>query len=433
MKKIRLIACITVLFMLININAFASFYAVSEYDWRTPSEEAKEACGHLNFYNLFKNDLGNVFWGRNRVFAYEKPVALKALMGRDMTVDVIVKLCEYNLGHELIEAQNCAFTYIPPYSPNEPLPPFRTPLVSVFETSIKKAYGFGLINGVSDKDFGNDGITNQELSVILYRAAKVLGCYNNELKYDLSLLENSGDIAEWALEGISYMFACGILRADFNPTAFMTKEEACMIIHSFALNHGLYAQLDSETIASTEYVRKLPVIGSLDELYMVLNEKESHLIQKAIELFPDAYQTIVFTGEHTKVSADYITSFTADYYDRENKEYATVILYSPKGDFEMKFTEKGIRFSLSVDIDDYDAYKELIKSVINSSPSKELYTYNLEKIRQQAYINAKASASFSLYAEEGDVVPNDIQSVLLVCYNHLYNTIRIEIDDLYRG
>ena len=429
MKKLKTTACITAFFMLINLSASANFFAVSEYNWYTPSEEAAEAVGHLNFYNLFKNDAQ---YKGTRAGAYEHAIGFKLDMGRDMAVDIILKLCEYNLGQELPASQNCTFAPIFQYLP---LSHLRLPrqFASTFEQSIKKAYEFGLINGVSISDFGNHEITNQELAVILYRTAKALDCYKSESKSDLSLMKNFDNISYWALEGVSYMFTNGVVQADFNPTAFSSKEETCMIIHRFALAHNLYTQLASETIDTVEYIATLPTVGSWDGLYAILNENEKQVMQKAIELFPDAYQTIIFVGEHSKLEDAYINSFIVGHDDKENKEYATVALYSPNGDFELKFTERGICFNMNVDIDDYDVYKDLILSIMNLSPNKHLYADKLDKIQQEAYSSTEDIAWFDLYAVNGDIVPNGLQSVLGVSYNRLYNAMRISIDDLYMG
>lgn len=94
----------------------------------------------------------------------------------------------------------------------------------------------GVVTGVGDGAFSPfANVTRQEIAVILYRYAQLAGCNMNQ-PADLSGFEDSGAVASWAKEGISWAVGAGILGGDngmLRPYGDATRAEVSAMLHRF--------------------------------------------------------------------------------------------------------------------------------------------------------------------------------------------------------
>ena len=99
---------------------------------------------------------------------------------------------------------------------------------------IKKAVSAGVVNGISDTEFGiTSEITRQDMAVMAYRAAKKVGKLNN-IEPDKNNFSDESDIADYAKDAIAYMKSAGIINGVgenmFNPLGTATRAETAVVI-----------------------------------------------------------------------------------------------------------------------------------------------------------------------------------------------------------
>ena len=98
-----------------------------------------------------------------------------------------------------------------------------------YYTSVASAVGAGIINGVSEKEFGiGKEITRQDAAVIAYRAVKALDSADTE-----TVFSDNSEISDYASEAVKVMAANGIIKGDggrFEPKRGLTRAEAAVII-----------------------------------------------------------------------------------------------------------------------------------------------------------------------------------------------------------
>ena len=99
---------------------------------------------------------------------------------------------------------------------------------------IKKAVSAGVVNGISDTEFGiNTAISRQDMAVMAYRAAKKVGKLNNIEPHKNNFSDES-DIADYAKDAIAYMKSAGIINGVgenmFNPLGTATRAETAVVI-----------------------------------------------------------------------------------------------------------------------------------------------------------------------------------------------------------
>lgn len=102
-----------------------------------------------------------------------------------------------------------------------------------YETT-KKAYGFGLVSGISDNSFGSGmEIRRQDMFVIMYNAAKKLGISLKKVR-DVSEFADSGDVSEYAIEAVTALYEAGIVNGygdSISPLKSATRAEAAKMIY----------------------------------------------------------------------------------------------------------------------------------------------------------------------------------------------------------
>lgn len=99
---------------------------------------------------------------------------------------------------------------------------------------IKTAVASGIVNGISDTEFGiTSEITRQDMAVMAYRAAKKVGKLNN-IEPDKNNFSDESDIADYAKDAIAYMKSAGIINGVgenmFNPLGTATRAETAVVI-----------------------------------------------------------------------------------------------------------------------------------------------------------------------------------------------------------
>ena len=352
------------------------------------------------------------------VVFYSSPYVTKSFLGdirRDSIAFILVNLYEYQTGAKLSVPGNY---------------PLKQWQLGGFEESVKKAYGIGLMQGRSATDFGYDSLTRQELAVVLYRAAKLMDCFNGDAShYEPS---DTGEIAFWAKDAVSYVYHEGILIGTsddtFSPNGFVTREMAYTAIHRFALANGIYDKLPAEYVASYEFIPP-HFAGDIEQLCAAVSAEEAKVIRVALELFPNAHDVHAYTADMER------SPCRNNWYepDTSRGEYGRLLICAEAGDFLLVFTEMGILWQMTFSNAEYDKYEDLIADIIAVSMYTDIYLERFEDIRQQA--RAAEDKSYSLYESHvtSDKVAPDTWAYMTVTYNELYNGISIEISEIYYG
>lgn len=100
-------------------------------------------------------------------------------------------------------------------SGNTAAPAAVHPFTDTANKEILKAYGLGIVKGMSETEFAPKyKVTRQEISVMLFRTLKlVMPNMNTEVKQPGLLLDQE-DVAEWASEAVSFFHAQGIIKGN---------------------------------------------------------------------------------------------------------------------------------------------------------------------------------------------------------------------------
>jgi hypothetical protein len=162
---------------------------------------------------------------------YNKPIT------REEFSQLIVKLYETSTGKVATVAE-----------PN--------PFADTTSSAVLKAYGLGIIKGVSSDKFApNANITRQEISLILHRELKIVypnSDYKVRADYNTKFADQS-HIATWSMESVRFMNQEGIIKGIGNykidPTGFATREQAMTI--SYRDYEHFTLKLDAVTSATT--------------------------------------------------------------------------------------------------------------------------------------------------------------------------------------
>lgn len=104
---------------------------------------------------------------------------------------------------------------------------------SWFKEFVVKAYGYGVINGISDTLFGTgNNITRQDMAVIIYNA---MGLEDDGEAADVSVFADGAAIADYAQKAVCTLAKMGIINGyddnTFNPNGHTTRAEAAKVIY----------------------------------------------------------------------------------------------------------------------------------------------------------------------------------------------------------
>ena len=110
---------------------------------------------------------------------------------------------------------------------------YDVPEGSWAEKYIASAFEKGLMNGVSETEFGfGENVTRQDAAVVLYRFAKLRGVEMISSEYEFG---DSSQISEYAREAVSAMHGAGIISGmgnnTFSPKNVTTRAQACKMIY----------------------------------------------------------------------------------------------------------------------------------------------------------------------------------------------------------
>ena len=101
-----------------------------------------------------------------------------------------------------------------------------------WSASARWAADAGIVKGMPDGTFAPDKpITREQMATMLYRYAEYLGL-EDDLSADLSSFPDSGEVSSWALEGMEYAVASGLIEgSDGNllPTKDATRAQAVTV------------------------------------------------------------------------------------------------------------------------------------------------------------------------------------------------------------
>ena len=99
---------------------------------------------------------------------------------------------------------------------------------------IARAKASGIVEGISDTTFGiGTNVTRQDITVMIYRAAKSVGIGFTKTKTDFADYDN---VADYAKEAVAAMAGQEMINGyddgTFRPTAYVTRAEAAKMIYS---------------------------------------------------------------------------------------------------------------------------------------------------------------------------------------------------------
>jgi len=99
---------------------------------------------------------------------------------------------------------------------------------------IKKAYSAGIIKGYSDTIFGpKDGVTRQDVAVMLYRTAQIYGIRFDEGSVHFA---DEDSISEYAVEAVNAMHGIGFINGmgdnNFVPMEKASRAQVAKIIYA---------------------------------------------------------------------------------------------------------------------------------------------------------------------------------------------------------
>ena len=101
---------------------------------------------------------------------------------------------------------------------------------------IQKAYGAGIVNGISDDMFGiGQNITRQDMAVMLYRIGKYVGGYFDDTIETAEKFSDDSEISDYAAEAVYALKAREIVNGvdeyNFAPLNTATRAEAAKMIY----------------------------------------------------------------------------------------------------------------------------------------------------------------------------------------------------------
>jgi len=409
-KILRIFAVILIFAGLLQQSAPAHWGVSSYYDY-TPPSWVQEAVIHLQYYSITRNE-----------YVSDADITdmhgFKCDIRRDAIAFILVNLYEHQTGAELSTPEDY---------------PLRKWQFDGFEESVKKAYGIGLMQGRSATDFGYESLTRQELAVVMYRAARIMGCFNGDASGYQPL--DADEIAPWAKDAVSYVYHEGILIGTsddtFSPKDFVTRDMAYVAIHRFAIASGIYDQLPAEYIDSFEFI-KPHTAGDVDRLCAAVSADEAQVIRVALELFHNAFEVHAYTADMERSPCKYNDIFGYEP-DTSRGEYGRLIIRAEEGNFSLILTEIGIFWQMTISNGDYSKYEDLIYKIIEVSRYTDIYMERFEYVRQQA----KEMDDKRYYEAEScvtsDKVAYNTWAYITVAYDVLYDVIIIEISEIYYG
>ena len=193
----------------------------------TSVKEKPAEANNDNDDNVAFSDISDVSWAKEAILSLAQKGIINGTAPKtfepnsNVTREQIVKMILLSMG-ESEEIGECPFGDV---NDGEWYAPFVT-----------KGYKIGIINGISDSEFGvGANLTRQDLAVIAIRAAKAA---NVEIPSDIKA-PNFNDvdaIADYAKDAVNALYSMGIINGKngnvFAPNDYCTRAEAAKIIYN---------------------------------------------------------------------------------------------------------------------------------------------------------------------------------------------------------
>ncbi len=146
-------------------------------------------------------------------------------MTREQFAEIVVNMVEISLGREL------------DVEPNK--------FTDTDSEAIAKAFGIGVVTGMTDTEFNPDGtVTREQIAAMLFRAAAYIvengGNSSVIADYaDLTAFSDSDEVSDWAKESVSALTASGIMQGTSNstlsPQSHTTLEQGILLVYRLFL------------------------------------------------------------------------------------------------------------------------------------------------------------------------------------------------------
>lgn len=121
----------------------------------------------------------------------------------------------------------------------------EVPFTDTDNEAVLKAYGLGIVKGVSDTAFAPDKyITREEICTMLFRAFKLIA--NVETTFPEGSYPDSKLISDWAKESVDFMSNSKIILGDengnINPNVNTTREQAMLLVYRTYYGANAYSE-----------------------------------------------------------------------------------------------------------------------------------------------------------------------------------------------
>ncbi len=119
------------------------------------------------------------------------------------------------------------------------------PFLDTDNEDILKAYAVGIVKGVSSDTFApNEKITRQEICVMLSRCINVAFDTPDMIPSTLNMFKDAGDIADWAIEAVDYMYTNEIIKGvghdKIDPLGYTTCEQSILLVYRIYNNQNRF-------------------------------------------------------------------------------------------------------------------------------------------------------------------------------------------------
>ena len=227
MKKRKIITFLLVMLMVLPMNVSAitkdqasNWYYGNVSNWARPELVSAVTRGIANDQSLFRDCSRNI---TRKEFA-----------------TLVVNLYESVRGKTLSVASISSFT-------------------DTTDVNVRKAYNYGIINGVGNKKFApNDSVTREQMAVMIYNSVELIHAgtdYNFDKGDGVITVSDKTEVSSWATNQVDYMFDTRISTGDgtnFYPKRNASVEQAVAIVNRVYDKYNPYFDAEAKVKAKEE-------------------------------------------------------------------------------------------------------------------------------------------------------------------------------------
>lgn len=228
---------------------------------------------------------------------------------------------------------------------------------------IEKAYGLGIISGVSKTEFKpEDNITREQLCTMLVRLIKAIEKDINVQAEFSGKFADAEKISDWAKNDVNYAYESGIIKGigqnKIDPKGYVTREQAFAMVSRLGIQKGYLELLSSEILAITKIRDNMIDVEKYNKLLSDIDPKSRVFLDKFVK--------------EVEVDEIHITNRTVGRFDYNEIRFDRLYSYGQlilKITFPVDSQEKEISFSFNYvgeQSTDKSENKKIIKEEINN-------------------------------------------------------------------